>query len=115
MPSSGEDFHVRTERFRSLRSHFADGVAAVRHGTRRSFRRFTDRLGTEEIRRAQRPVHERFAGAVSAGAAQAGYHVHVDAKTGKKTELDAELDDMSLKAMDEQRAFYVAWRERFRA
>jgi uncharacterized protein (DUF885 family) len=49
------------------------------------------------------------------GASQAGYHVHVDAKTGKKIELDAELDDMSLKAMDEQRAFYVAWRERFRA
>jgi uncharacterized protein (DUF885 family) len=49
------------------------------------------------------------------GASQAGYHVHVDAKTGKKTELDAELDDMSLKAMQQQRAFYVAWRQRFRA
>lgn len=47
-------------------------------------------------------------------ASGAGYHVHVDPKTGKKIELDAELDDMSLKAMDEQRAFYAAWRERFR-
>src|ERR1700734_2297117 len=48
-------------------------------------------------------------------ASQAGYHVHIDPKTGKKIELDAELDDMSLKAMDEQRAFYALWRQRFRA
>jgi uncharacterized protein (DUF885 family) len=48
------------------------------------------------------------------GASAAGYHVHVDPKTGKKIELDAELDDMSLKAMAEQRAFYAKWRERFR-
>jgi uncharacterized protein (DUF885 family) len=48
-------------------------------------------------------------------ASQAGYHVHIDPKTGKKIELDAELDDMSLKAMDEQRAFYGRWRQRFRA
>jgi uncharacterized protein (DUF885 family) len=48
-------------------------------------------------------------------ASQAGYHVHIDPKTGKKIELDAELDDLSLKAMDEQRAFYARWRQRFRA
>lgn len=48
-------------------------------------------------------------------ASQAGYHVHVDPRTGKKIELDAELDDLSLKAMDEQRAFYIRWRQRFRA
>jgi uncharacterized protein (DUF885 family) len=48
------------------------------------------------------------------GASQAGYHVHIDPKTSKKIELDAQLDDMSLKAMDEQRAFYAGWRERFR-
>ena len=48
-------------------------------------------------------------------ASQAGYHVHVDPKTGQNIELDAELDDLSLKAMDEQRAFYARWRERFRA
>jgi uncharacterized protein (DUF885 family) len=47
------------------------------------------------------------------GASQAGYHIHVDPKTGKKIELDAELDDLSLKAMDEQRAFYASWHERF--
>ncbi|MDR3722213.1 MAG: DUF885 domain-containing protein [Candidatus Acidoferrales bacterium] len=47
-------------------------------------------------------------------ASQAGYHVHVDPKTGKKIELDAQLDDLSLKAMDAQRAFYAGWRERFR-
>ncbi len=47
-------------------------------------------------------------------ASQAGYHVHVDPKTGKKIELDAELDDMSLQAMDAQRAFYAKWRDRFR-
>jgi hypothetical protein len=48
-------------------------------------------------------------------ASAAGYHVHVDPRTGKKIELDAELDDLSLKAMDEQRAFYVRWRQRFRS
>ena len=47
-------------------------------------------------------------------ASQAGYHKHLDAKTGKTIELDALLDDMSLKSMEEQRAFYEHWRERFR-
>jgi uncharacterized protein (DUF885 family) len=47
-------------------------------------------------------------------ASGAGYHVHVDKTTGKKIQLDAQLDDMSLKAMDTQRAFYARWRERFR-
>jgi len=47
-------------------------------------------------------------------ASQAGYHKHLDAKTGKTIELDALLDDMSLKSMAEQRAFYEHWRERFR-
>ena len=47
-------------------------------------------------------------------ASAAGYHKHVDAKTGKTIELDALLDDMSLEAMAEQRAFYANWRERFR-
>jgi uncharacterized protein (DUF885 family) len=46
-------------------------------------------------------------------ASQAGYHKHVDPKTGKTVELDALLDDMSLAAMAEQRAFYQRWRERF--
>jgi uncharacterized protein (DUF885 family) len=47
-------------------------------------------------------------------ASQAGYHVHVDPKTGNRTELDALLDDLSLKAMDAQREFYSGWRRRFR-
>jgi uncharacterized protein (DUF885 family) len=47
-------------------------------------------------------------------ASAAGYHKHVDPKTGKTIELDAQLDDMSPQAMAEQRAFYSQWRERFR-
>ena len=47
-------------------------------------------------------------------ASQAGYHKHLDAKTGKTIELDAQLDDMSLKAMADQRDFYQQWRDRFR-
>jgi uncharacterized protein (DUF885 family) len=46
-------------------------------------------------------------------ASAAGYHKHVDPKTGKTIELDALLDDMSLEAVEEQRAFYQHWRERF--
>jgi uncharacterized protein (DUF885 family) len=47
-------------------------------------------------------------------ASAAGYHNHLDLKTGKTVELDALLDDMSLEALEEQRAFYRRWRERFR-
>ena len=47
-------------------------------------------------------------------ASAAGYHKHVDAKTGKTIELDALLDDLSLTGIDNQRAFYERWRERFR-
>jgi len=46
-------------------------------------------------------------------ASQAGYHKHLDSKTGKTIELDALLDDLSLKAMGEQRDFYQQWRNRF--
>ncbi len=47
-------------------------------------------------------------------ASAAGYHKHVDSKTGKTIELDALLDDMSLGAFAKQRAFYAEWRQRFR-
>lgn len=47
-------------------------------------------------------------------ASQAGYHKHVDAKTGKTIELDALLDDFSLESVAAQGAFYEQWRERFR-
>jgi len=46
-------------------------------------------------------------------ASAAGYHTHLDAKTGKTTALDAELDDLSLESISQQRAFYANWRERF--
>jgi len=47
-------------------------------------------------------------------ASAAGYHRHLDRRTGKTIELDALLDDASLEGMAQQRAFYQAWRERFR-
>jgi uncharacterized protein (DUF885 family) len=46
-------------------------------------------------------------------ASAAGYHNHLDKKTGKTVELDAMLDDLSLPFMDKQRAFYMQWRKRF--
>ena len=47
-------------------------------------------------------------------ASAAGYHKHVDPKTGKTIELDALLDDLSQDSIKQQRAFYEQWRERFR-
>ena len=47
------------------------------------------------------------------GASQAGYHKHVDPKTKKTIELDAQLDDVSAKAFDQQLRFYRQWRQRF--
>jgi uncharacterized protein (DUF885 family) len=47
-------------------------------------------------------------------ASQAGYHKHVDAKTGKTIMLDAELDDVGAEAVAGQEKFYREWRERFR-
>jgi uncharacterized protein (DUF885 family) len=47
-------------------------------------------------------------------ASAAGYHTHLDAKTGKTIALDAVLDDLSLESIAQQRAFYASWRERFR-
>jgi uncharacterized protein (DUF885 family) len=46
-------------------------------------------------------------------ASAAGYHTHLDAKTGKTIALDAELDDLSLESISQQRAFYANWSERF--
>jgi len=47
------------------------------------------------------------------GASQAGYHKHLDPKTKKTVELDAELDDVSARAFEEQLRFYREWRQRF--
>ena len=46
-------------------------------------------------------------------ASQAGYHKHLDAKTGKTIMLDRELDDVGATAMAAQAAFYRHWRRRF--
>jgi uncharacterized protein (DUF885 family) len=46
-------------------------------------------------------------------ASQAGYHQHLDSKTGKTIALDAQLDDVSTSGMAEQRRVYAQWRERF--
>jgi uncharacterized protein (DUF885 family) len=57
-------------------------------------------------------IHETLALSPSS-ASQAGYHQHVDPKTGKAVALDALLDDVSTAGMAEQRRVYLKWRERF--
>jgi uncharacterized protein (DUF885 family) len=47
-------------------------------------------------------------------ASQAGYHQYLDRKTGKTVELDAQLDEVSQQAADDQQKFYTEWRQRFR-
>jgi uncharacterized protein (DUF885 family) len=59
-------------------------------------------------------IHETLALSPSS-ASQAGYHKHVDPKTGKTIALDALLDDMSPSGMAEQRRVYTAWQQRFHA
>ncbi|MGH9530609.1 MAG: DUF885 domain-containing protein [Terriglobales bacterium] len=46
-------------------------------------------------------------------ASKAGYHEHLDRKTGKTVELDAQLDDLSLQFIEGEKDFYRRWRERF--
>ena len=58
-------------------------------------------------------IHETLALSPSS-ASQAGYHRHLDPKTGKTIALDALLDDVSTSGMAEQRRVYAQWRERFR-
>jgi uncharacterized protein (DUF885 family) len=48
-------------------------------------------------------------------ASYAGYHKHTDPKTGKVIELDALLDDVSQKGVNDQLAFYRAWQKRFKS
>ncbi len=57
-------------------------------------------------------IHETLALSPSS-ASQAGYHKHLDPKTGKTIALDSLLDDMSANGMAEQHRFFVRWRERF--
>ena len=58
-------------------------------------------------------IHETLALSPSA-ASQAGYHHHVNPKTGKTIALDALLDDVSVAGMADQRRVYAQWRKRFR-
>jgi uncharacterized protein (DUF885 family) len=58
-------------------------------------------------------IHETLALSPSS-ASQAGYHTHLDPKTGKNIALDALLDDVSPAGYAEQRRVYAEWRERFR-
>jgi uncharacterized protein (DUF885 family) len=46
-------------------------------------------------------------------ASAAGYHTHLNAKSGKTIALDAELEDLSLESIAQQRTFYANWRDRF--
>src|SRR5258708_111317 len=46
-------------------------------------------------------------------ASQAGYHKHLDLKTGKTIMLDAELDDVGAEGIVAQLAFYRDWRRKF--
>ena len=48
------------------------------------------------------------------GASQAGYHKHVDKKTGKTIMLDAELEDVGPEGVAKLENFYREWRGRFR-
>jgi uncharacterized protein (DUF885 family) len=48
-------------------------------------------------------------------ASQAGYHQHLDPKTGKTIALDALLDDVSPAGMRERKRAYTQWRGRFHA
>lgn len=57
-------------------------------------------------------IHETLALSPSS-ASQAGYHQHVDPKTGKTVALDALLDDVSEAGMVEQRRVYAQWWQRF--
>jgi uncharacterized protein (DUF885 family) len=57
-------------------------------------------------------IHETLALSPSS-ASQAGYHFHIDPKTGKKIALDALLDDVSPTGIAAQRRVYEHWRDRF--
>lgn len=46
-------------------------------------------------------------------ATEAGYHVHIDSKSGESIDLDSLLDDLSKESMDDGRAFYSHWQKRF--
>jgi uncharacterized protein (DUF885 family) len=57
-------------------------------------------------------IHETLA-LVPSSASQAGYHQHLDPKTGKTIALDALLDDVGVEGIAKQRRVYAQFRERF--
>src|SRR5579863_5705807 len=57
-------------------------------------------------------IHETLALSPSS-ASQAGYHKHIDPKSGKTIALDSLLDDMSAQGIAKQRQVYAHWRDRF--
>jgi hypothetical protein len=57
-------------------------------------------------------IHETLALSPST-ASQAGYHRHIDPKSGKTIALDSVLDDVSPEGIAGQRRVYAHWRERF--
>ncbi len=57
-------------------------------------------------------IHEALALSPSS-ASQAGYHKHIDPKTGQTIALDSLLDDVSPAGIAEQHRVYTQWRERF--
>ncbi|MFI5116613.1 MAG: hypothetical protein ACHP8B_07935 [Terriglobales bacterium] len=71
------------------------------HQANAKFARMTDQFVKDSL--ALSPV----------SASQAGYHKHLDPKTGKTIDLDAQLDDVSAPAIAAQEKFYREWRHRF--
>jgi len=74
----------------------------------------SDEANAKFARLSEEFIHETLA-LSPATASQAGYHEHVDPKTGKTIALDALLDDVSTAGMAEQRRVYAHWLERFRS
>ena len=74
----------------------------------------TSDANTKFAKLSEEFIHETLALAPS-NASQAGYHQHVDPKTGKTVALDAMLDDVSPAGIANLRGTYAKFRERFRS
>ena len=96
---------VRILLFFSLISTFSLAQSANKmshpHQVKANFSQMTDQFVKDSL--ALSPVN----------ASQAGYHKHLDPKTGKTIDLDAQLDDVSAASIAEQAKFYREWRQRF--
>ena len=72
----------------------------------------THKSSTTFAKLSEEFVHETLALSPSS-ASQAGYHKHLDPKSGKTIPLDSLLDNMSPEGIAKQRNVYVTWRQRF--